>query len=101
MRKLILAASAGAIGFMIALSPASALTSYQIQTNGGANFNGTNQSDSGGLTINSTTTEQSGLGYGYGQPTTTNNFNSSSSQQEDLSRDMSWQGTGYYLRPNR
>ena len=94
MRKLILAASAGAIGTMLAFSPAFALTSYQINTDNQANFQDPDsKSPVGGLTINSSTQDA------YGN--TVNNFNSSSSQQEDLSRDMSWQGTGYYLRPNR
>ncbi|MFZ3035026.1 MAG: hypothetical protein WA138_13560 [Parvibaculum sp.] len=95
MRKMILAASAGAISFMIALSPAFALTSYQINTDNNANFRDLDSaSPTSGLTITSNSED------GLGNTPTTNNFNSTS-QQEDLSRDMSWQGTGYYLRPNR
>ena len=94
MRKFVLAASAGAIGSLLALSPAFALTSYQINTDNQANFQDPDsKSPVNGLTINSSTEDA------YGN--TVNNFNSSSSQQQDLSRDMSWQGTGYYLRPNR
>lgn len=94
MRKLVLAASAGAIGTLLALSPALALTSYQINTDNQANFQDPDsKSPVNGLTITSSTEDS------YGN--TVNNFNSTTSQQEDLSRDMSWQGTGYYLRPNR
>lgn len=95
MRKMILAASAGAIGFMIALSPASALTSYQINTDNNANFRDPDTtSPMGGLTITSNSRNS------LDNSTTTNNFNNAN-QQDDLSREMSWQGTGYYLRPNR
>lgn len=94
MRKLILVASAGAIGTLLALSPAFALTSYQINTDNQANFQDPDsKSPINGLTVTSNTEDA------YGN--TVNNFNSTTSQQEDLSRDMSWQGTGYYLRPNR
>ena len=95
MRKLIVAASAGVAGALLALSPALALTSYQINADGKTNFQDPDSNSSiGGLKITSGTED------GFGNSTTTNNFDSTS-QQQNLSGDMSWQGTGYYLRPNR
>ena len=96
MRKLILTASISAVGALLTLSPAFALTSYQVNTDGKANFQDPDSASSpaGGLTVTSTTQD------GLGNSTTTNNLNGTS-QQQDLSGDMSWQGTGYYLRPNR
>lgn len=99
MRKIILATSAGAIGLLLSLAPAAALTSYQINTDGSSNF--TDPSDNasiGGLSITSKTTDDNGFITDNG----TNNFsNTQQTQPENLSRDMGWQGTGYYLRPNR
>jgi len=94
MRKLILAASIGAAGTLLALSPAFALTSYQIDTNGKANFQDPDtKSPISGLTVTSSTDN------GAGNAAVTNNFDGAN-QQQNLSGDMSWQGTGYYLRPN-
>lgn len=99
MRKILLATSAGVIGLLISLAPASALTSYQINTDGSSNFTDPDDSSSvGGITMTSKTTDSNGLAFDNGP----NNFSSTpSTQQDDLSRNMSWQGTGYYLRPNR
>lgn len=100
MRKIILATAAGVIGLLISLAPAAALTSYQINTDGAANFaDPDNNTSIGGLHVTSTTTDNNGLSYDNGP---VNSFSGAQQpQQEDLSRDMSWQGTGYYLRPNR
>jgi hypothetical protein len=99
MRKILLATSAGVIGLLVSLAPASALTSYQINADGSSNFTDPNDSSSlGGLTMTSKTTDSNGNTFDNG----TNNFASTpSTEQGDLSRNMSWQGTGYYLRPNR
>lgn len=106
MRKIAIAAFAGAAGLMIAAAPASALSTYQIQTDGGANFDGSPNNDpvqKSGFSMTTRTTNDAvdpltGLPAGPGTP----NFTGSGSQngQQDLSRDMGWQGTGYYLRPN-
>jgi hypothetical protein len=101
MRKIALAAAAGAVGLLIAAAPASALSTYQIQTDGGANFDGApndNSSKSGFSMTTKTSNEDPITGlpvaprarFGATQNT----------EQQDLSRDMGWQGTGYYLRPN-
>mgnify|MGYP003631893236 CR=1 FL=1 len=101
MRKIILAATAGALGLVMAAAPAAAISSYQIQSDGGANFNGapnTNAENTGGLSITST----SSFGSSETDPATglpVNNFEPQ--KQQNLSGDMSWEGTGYYLRPER
>lgn len=99
MRKMILAASASVFGMLVAVAPASALSSYQIQSDGGANFDGTpnDKTSTGGLTIHSSTTSE----FGGLETPVSNNFGAQKAQQQDLSRDMSWEGTGYYLRPDR
>lgn len=98
MRKIVLATSAGVIGLLISLAPASALTSYQINADGSSNFTDPdNNASVGGLTMTSKTTDSNGFSYDNG----TNNFaGTQQTQQDDLSRNMSWQGTGYYLRPD-
>jgi hypothetical protein len=99
MRKIILGAAAGAISLMAAVAPASALSSYTIQSDGGANFDGSPNEETlpGGLTIKSTSkTEFGGI-----ETSNTNAFGAQQSKQQNLSGDMSWEGTGYYLRPDR
>jgi hypothetical protein len=101
MRKLAIATLAGAAGLMIAAAPASALSSYQIQTDGGANFDGSpnTSSSNGGFSMTTKTSAEdpvTGLPYGPGGAA---RFGAQQ-QQQDLSRDSGWQGTGYYLRPN-
>jgi hypothetical protein len=101
MRKIAIAAAAGAAGLLIAAAPASALSTYEIQTDGGANFDGSpnsSSSSSSGFSMTTRTSEEdpaTGLPLG---PRA--RFGGATQQQEDLSRDMGWQGTGYYLRPN-
>ncbi|MDO8421974.1 MAG: hypothetical protein Q7S99_07405 [Parvibaculum sp.] len=100
MRKIILAASAGAFGLLVAAAPASALSSYTVKTDGGNSFTADGVTPpSRNLSITSTT-QPSWSSYGY-ESAATDRFNSAQNDQQDLSRDMSWQGTGYYLRPNR
>tara|TARA_R110002110_G_scaffold88766_5_gene231231 strand:+ start:5164 stop:5466 length:303 start_codon:yes stop_codon:yes gene_type:complete len=100
MRKIILAASAGAFGLLVAAAPASALSSYTVKTDGGNGFTADGITPpSRGLTVSSTT-QPSWSNYGY-ESAATDRFNSNQSEQQELSRDMSWQGTGYYLRPDR
>lgn len=101
MRKITIAAALGAVGLMIAAVPASALSSYQVQTDGGANFDGSpsNTTTNSGFSMTTRTSKEdpiTGLPIAPG----TANFGATSSSQPDLSRDMNWQGTGYYLRPN-
>lgn len=100
MRKIILATSAGVVGLLLSLAPAAALSSYEINTDGASNFaDSDNNTSVGGLHVTSTTTDSNGFSYDNGP---TNNFSGTQqTQQKDLSRDMSWQGTGYYLRPSR
>lgn len=104
MRRIAIAALAGAAGLMIAAAPASALSTYEIQTDGGANFNGApnTSSSQSGLSVTTSTSSVdidpvTGLPYG---PRARFGAAANQSQQEDLSRDMGWKGTGYYLRPN-
>jgi len=104
MRRIAIAAIAGAAGLMIAAAPASALSTYEIQSNGGANFDGTpnTASSQSGLSVSTSTSTVdidpvTGLPYG---PRARFGAAANQNQQEDLSRDMGWKGTGYYLRPN-
>lgn len=102
MRNIILAVSAASFGMIVAIAPASALSTYEIQSDGGANFDGSPNEDAmpGGLSITSKTYNQSEQIGADGLPV--NQLNSPASmQQPELSKDMSWQGTGYYLRPDR
>lgn len=101
MRKTILAVSASAFGLLVAVAPAAALSSYQIQGDDAASFADAQGGNSiGGLSVTSKTTGGADIDPSTGLPI--QNFNQNEqSQQQDLSRDMSWQGTGYYLRPNR
>lgn len=97
MRKIILAASAGAFGLLAAAAPASALSSYTVNTSGGNGFTADGITPpSRGVSINTTSSNYSASSAGIEQF----NYNQQN-QQEELSRDMSWQGTGYYLRPSR
>lgn len=101
MRKIALAAAAGVAGLMIATAPASALSTYQIQTDGGANFDGSpsgSTSRSGFSMMTKTSTEDAATGLPLGA-NGSSNFGASQTTQDNLSGDMGWQGTGYYLRP--
>ena len=100
MRNILLAVSAASVGLLLAVAPASALSTYEIQSDGGANFDGSPNEDAtpGGLTV--TTKSSMGNQQQYGLDAgAANQFNSTPAQQPELSKDMSWQGTGYYLRP--
>lgn len=98
MRKIILGVAAGAISLMAAVAPASALSSYTIQSDGGANFDGSpNEDATGGLTISSTSKTE----FGGVETSNSNAFGAQQTKQQNLSGDMSWEGTGYYLRPDR
>tara|TARA_R110000868_G_scaffold177382_1_gene415810 strand:+ start:1324 stop:1626 length:303 start_codon:yes stop_codon:yes gene_type:complete len=100
MRKIILAASAGALGLLVAAAPASALSSYTVKADGGNGFTADSITPpSRGVSVRSTT-QPSWSNYGY-ESAAVDRFNSNQNEQQDLSRDMSWQGTGYYLRPDR
>ncbi|MGV8998138.1 MAG: hypothetical protein ACOH12_14450 [Parvibaculaceae bacterium] len=99
MRNILLAASALSFGMMLAAAPAAALSTYEISSDGGANFDGSPNEDAtpGGLSITTKTSsgpQQYGLDNG-----STSQFSSTPMQQPELSKDMNWQGTGYYLRP--
>lgn len=95
MRKFVLAAAAGAMGLLFAGAPASALSTYQIQTNTGANLDGPNdQSSNTGFSITTANGSDSSDLFNPG----TRNLNNTAKQGE-LSRD-NWRGSGYYLRPN-
>ncbi|HEY4345248.1 MAG TPA: hypothetical protein VGN05_12935 [Parvibaculum sp.] len=107
MRKIAIAiaAAAGAVGLMIAAAPASALSTYQIQTDGGANLDGTpnaaDQSKSGfSMTTRTSADDNSSAINPDGTPNVNFGATNRTQQQNNLSGDMGWQGTGYYLRPN-
>ncbi|MES1990748.1 MAG: hypothetical protein V4441_07335 [Pseudomonadota bacterium] len=101
MRNLLLAVSVASVGLLIAVAPAAALSTYEIQTDGGANFDGSpNETMPGGVTITSKTYNSQDQQYGF-DAGAANQFNSTPIQQPELSKDMSWEGTGYYLRPDR
>ncbi len=100
MRKIILAASASAFGLLVAAAPASALSSYTITTDGGNGFaaNGITPSENN-LTIKATSPDN---WQNFGSDAVAlDRYNASKVQQQNLSGDMGWQGTGYYLRPDR
>jgi hypothetical protein len=101
MRKIILAASASVFGLMVAAAPAAALSSYQIQSDGGANFDGAPASPSNGsISMTTSATNDVDIDPTTGLPVQHFNGQSQQTQQQELSRDMNWQGTGYYLRPS-
>lgn len=98
MRKIALAALAGAAGLVIAASPSFAYTTYQLQNSGdGANFAGSDdqQSSDHGFSFSAKSSTSAANPY---DPFANANLGAQETQQEP-SRDMNWQGTGYYLRP--
>jgi len=101
MRNILLAVSAATFGMMIAAAPAAALSTYEINTDGGANFDGSPNEDAmpGGLSV-TTKTYNNQQKYGLDSGAASQ-FTPEPMQQPDLSKDMTWQGTGYYLRPDR
>lgn len=97
MRKIILAASAGAFGLLVAAAPASALSSYTVNTDGGNGFASDNISPPPRQPV----TMMAPAGSNYGADAAAINQFNYSNQQQEPSRDMSWQNTGYYLRSDR
>jgi hypothetical protein len=98
MRKITLAVAAGTVGLLLASAPAFAYSTYQIQTaetSAALNANANSDQQSSGFTM---TTQTSTDNQGPTFNARTGNFSQPSGQ--NLSGDMSWQGTGYYLRPN-
>lgn len=101
MRKIVLAVLAGTAGLVAAAAPSFAYTTYQVQTDGA---NAAKFTDRGVSNASDTT---SGFSFSTGTSSdgtdpfdpASRRFNNSSSQQTP-SRDMNWQGTGYYLRPS-
>ncbi|HEX7777012.1 MAG TPA: hypothetical protein VF449_10865 [Parvibaculum sp.] len=104
MRKITLAAAAGAVGFMVAAAPASAYTTYQIntaETQAALNENANaDQDQSSGLTIRTTNDAARDQAASAFSPYSTTATPTHFQQQQNLSGDMNWQGTGYYLRPS-
>ncbi|MDO8288654.1 MAG: hypothetical protein Q7T44_05495 [Parvibaculum sp.] len=101
MRNILLGISAATFGLMLAVAPAAALSTYEIDSGGGANFDGSPNEDAapGGLTVTTKSGyNQSKYGLDNGA---SNQFAVEPMQQPELSKDMNWQGTGYYLRPER
>ncbi len=100
MRRIALAALMGTAGLVIAAGPSLAYTTYQLQNGGGgANFanSGEQQPSDNGFSFSAKTTTSNP----YDPFDQSNNFGpQQSQQQQDLSRDMNWQGTGYYFRPS-
>lgn len=102
MRKIALAAIAGAAGLLAAAAPSFAFTTYQVQTDGANAARYTDQSvggsnDSNGFNFSMKSSQDNTDNFGTpGYYNRTDNTNS----QDAPSRDMGWQGTGYYLRPN-
>ncbi len=99
MYRMTLAALAAAAGILIAAAPSFAYTTYEIQGSNGANFASPDdqQQSQNGFSFSTRTSTGSANPY---DPFATSNFGAPQQQQENLSRDMNWQGTGYYLRPN-
>ena len=98
MRRIALAAFGAAAGLVIAATPSFAYTTYELQNQGGANFasgDEQQQQDDHGFSFSAKTTT-SGNPY---DPMGAANFGYSQTDQQP-SRDMNWQGTGYYLRPS-
>jgi hypothetical protein len=100
MRKITLAVAAASVGLLAASAPAFAYTTYQIQTaetaaalNDNANAD---QQKSSGFSM-TTQTNVSDPAAPYGSPAAAR---LAQPQQQNLSGDMTWQGTGYYLRGN-
>lgn len=102
MRNIILGISAASVGLMLAIAPAAALSTYEIQSDGGANFDGSPNEDAmpGGLTVTTKSSYDNQSKYGLDNGAA-NQFGVQPMQQPELSKDMNWQGTGYYLRPDR
>ncbi|KAB7739504.1 hypothetical protein F2P47_12355 [Parvibaculum sedimenti] len=101
MRKITLAALAGAAG-LLAATPSFAFTTYQVQTDGANAAQYTDQSvgnasNNGGFNFSMKSSQDATDNFG--TPGYYNNVDNTNSQQAP-SRDMGWQGTGYYLRPN-
>jgi hypothetical protein len=105
MRKITLA-TAAAVGLMVASAPAFAYTTYQIntaETQAALNENANaDQDQSGGLTIRASNEMAKDQATAPFSPYATSAMPAArfQQQQQNLSGDMSWQGTGYYLRPN-
>ncbi len=102
MRKIALAALAGTAGLLAAAAPSYAFTTYQVQTDGSNAAKYTDQSvgnssNNGGFSFSMKSSEDGTDNFGV--PGAYNNPDNANSQQAP-SRDMGWQGTGYYLRPN-
>jgi len=99
MRKIALAALAGAAGLVVAATPSFAYTTYQVNTDGANASKFTDQSvssDNSSNGFNFSVKSSDGSTDPYNPPRT--NFDNTNAQQTP-SRDMNWQGTGYYLRP--
>lgn len=101
MRKIALVALAGAASLMVSAAPSFAYTTYQVQTDGANAAQYTDQSagsaDNNGFNFSMKSSQDNTDNFGTpGYYNRTDNTNS----QQAPSRDMGWQGTGYYLRPN-
>ncbi len=100
MRKIALAALAGAAGLVVAAAPSFAYTTYQVNTDGANASKFTDQSvsnasDNSGFNFSVKSGDSSTDPF---DPAARTNLDNTNSQQSP-SRDMGWQGTGYYLRP--
>lgn len=100
MRRIALATLMGAAGLAFAAAPSLAYTTYQLQNGSAqanfANSGGQQQPSDNGFSFSAKTTTSNPY-----DPFDTSNFGAQQpQQQQDLSRDMNWNGTGYYLRPD-
>jgi hypothetical protein len=98
MRIVALAALAGAAGLAFAATPSFAYTTNQLQNQSGANFTSGDdqqQSSDHGFSFSANTTTSANPYDPFAQA----NLSAQGNQQAP-SRDMTWQGSGYYLRPN-